>query len=181
MEERYADPRRRGGRGGRCRDRRARKGRARARAWTRRGRTSSGRERPCADVLRERRGERESALRDGRATKARDRVSIDARATRVGKEMDGVRAGGRTPVDDPSAGDASRRRARAYLLSFARVRNVLEVVTRPRGSLATRSAMRAGRASRRGAPVALPESAGLPPIHMQMPKVSPTSTPGARD
>ena len=84
------------------------------------------------------------------ATKARDRVSIDARATRVGKEMDGVRAGGRTPVDDPSAGDASRRRARAYLLSFARVRNVLEVVTRPRGSLATRSAMRAGRASRRG-------------------------------
>lgn len=89
--------------------------------------------------------------------------SIDARATRVGKGRDGVRAGGRTPVDDPSAGDASRRRARAYLASFARVRNVLEVVTRPRGSLATRSAMREGRASRIGASVALPESAGFPP------------------
>ena len=89
--------------------------------------------------------------------------SIDARATRVGKERDGVRAGGRTPVDDPSAGDASRRRARAYLASFARVRSVLEVVTRPRGSLATRSAMREGRASCIGASVALPESAGFPP------------------
>ena len=182
MEERYAVPRRRSGRDGRCRHRRASTGRAKARAWTRRGRTSSERESPCADALRERRDESESALRDGRATKARGQV-FDRRVRLVSaRRMGGVRGGGRTPVDDTSAGDASRRGERAYLASSVRARNVSEVVTRPRGSLATRSAMRERRASRRGATVALPESAGFPIMIDELRKLSPTKIQvGARD
>lgn len=96
--------------------------------------------------------------------------------------MGGVRGGGRTPVDDTSAGDASRRGERAYLASSVRARNVSEVVTRPRGSLATRSAMRERRASRRGATVALPESAGFPIMIDELRKLSPTKIQvGARD
>lgn len=72
-----------------------------------------------------------------------------------------ARGAGRPSTTHPPG--TRRGGARAYLASFARVRNVLEVVTRPRGSLATRSAMREGRASRTGASVALPESAGFPP------------------
>lgn len=121
MEERYADPRRRGGRGGRCRERRATTGRARARAWTRRGRTSSGRQSPCADVLRERRGDRESALRDGRATKARGRV-FDRRACDSRREGNGWRSRGgpdarRRPI---SRGRVEAARARVPRIIRAR-------------------------------------------------------------
>ena len=101
--------------------------------------------------------------------------SIDARAARVGKgKWVAFGGGGRTPVDDTSAGDASRRGERAYLASSVRARNVSEVVTRPRGSLATRSAMRERRASRRGATVALPESAGFPNMIDELRTLSPT-------
>ena len=135
---------------------------------------------PCADALRERRDESESALRDGRATKARGQV-FDRRV-RLVSARNGWRSrgGGGRPSTTHPPGRVEARRTRVPRIVRTRA-NVSEVVTRPRGSLATRSAKARGE-PRGGATVALPESAGFPIMIDELRKLSPTKIQvGARD